>query len=193
MPEADAVGHDPERDQELVRVALDRLHAVEEIRDIFPVLATSMDRLAASLEHVATKDDVRNASTDQDQKRRRDRILGVLVALFVLVAAAVPSVFSYRSNVRSTDSSAEARQTRREIAECTTPSPPEGQAISTDDAVHECYEASRKETGVALGSIGNAILDAAICATQNRAPEAIQACFAERQKSHVLIAPGGPQ
>lgn len=165
----------------LAAVAGARVSALEDIGDDLSTLTKAVDSLAASIELMATKEEVEAAEKRLDKKRT----LAIVAVLGAMILLALPVAFT-RSALE------EIRESGDYLVECTTPSPRPEDAIDENDLVHECYEASLVRQAEAVRILEAATLDAAFCARTvpfDSSPEALEECYMERVEARTNPTP----
>lgn len=159
--------------------------AAELIVDIRRLVGV-MDTFAAGL--LATDQRVKELADLRGRNRRLTVVVAVLIGLLTLaVLAAIVGgvIFVSRLTTIAEGNAANGNV----LVECTTPSPPATSALDPEDRVHECYERNLAAQGQAIDSIGNDMLDAAICARTEADVDRIADCFRARRAART---PGGP-
>lgn len=158
-------------------------------------LVTETHRLAVSVDNLATNLVDNNARLDEllDLRRRNRRLTAVIVvgAGIITVVVATLLIVVLVLVGRLSDVNDTQARTGRIIAECTSPSPPAGEALDEEDGVHECYEDGIRRQRANVGALNSAALDAAVCAITNAQasdPEdAIPACFDARRPTPTTV------
>lgn len=140
-----------------------------EVRSLARSVATFAESLATNDRRIGELEDL----------RRRNRTLGYVIAaalalLTVAIAAAVALgavAFDRLADVADGNAA-----NGRVLVECTTPSPPAGEALDDADSVHECFERGQQSQAAAVAAIGEDMARAAACARRHDTEELILDC-----------------
>lgn len=176
----------------LAALAGARVDALQDVGNDIAKLTTAVASLAVSIESMATKEEVEAASAAQDAKRRRQTFALAAVGTVVAILLALPSILVWVALGRLQDVADQNAVNGRLLVECTTPTPPPGQAIDEADKVHECSDRNGQEQAKAVGSLTFATLDAAICARTEEDPARLEACFVARQTARATTTTTRP-
>lgn len=169
---------------------IERAKALVEARQLLDAgliseLISETHRLAAGVESLADRLVVNTERINElTSLRNRNRTLGLVaagLAFITAMAVAVSIGFGAYALHRLTNIAEVNRDNGRILIECTTPSPPAGQALDKQDRVHECYERGQEQQTTAVDSIGSTIVNAAICARSSGNEDEIIACVKRRQ------------
>ena len=165
----------------LAALAGARVDALQDVGNDIAALTAAVEGLAASIETMATKEEVEAVNKAQDEKRQRTVLVGSVVGIVAFILLASPSILLLFALDRLQTVADDNQANGRVLVECTTPTPKEGEALDEEDRVHECFERNSAQTSEAVGNLTFATLDAAVCARTVEDPAALQSCFMDRQ------------